>query len=228
MKKILQHLYNKYDKNLKNIEDHSITLIIILILVFIIGNKVLIHFNIEFSLDSFDKYLTINLNKHLTTKEGVLTNVAAVFIGIYFTVFTLLSSIKIESTFAVLTEGNFRRLLRFIRNAFIGSLLYLFYSLFSSLITNIWLSIIINIVLLIYMLLSALRFGLVIYSIFTKDLNNFHQLLKDEKNEKKNISNLHKRLDAFLSQQEHSQDTKKSLELVDKMRQRDKSIKKRD
>ncbi|MFJ7367535.1 hypothetical protein ACIQWQ_26065 [Peribacillus frigoritolerans] len=228
MKKILQHLYNKYDKNLKNIEDHSITLIIILILFFIIGNKVLIHFNIEFALDNFDKYLTINLKKHLTTKEGVLTNVAAVFIGIYFTVFTLLSSIKIESTFAMLTEGNFRRLLRFIRNAFIGSLLYLFYSLFSSLITNIWLSIIINIVLLIYMLLSALRFCLVIYSIFTKDLNNFHQQLKDEKNERKNISNLYKRLDAFLSQQEHSQDTKKSLELVDKMRQRDKSIKKRD
>lgn len=209
----------KHDKKFQRVEDYTITIIISTILVFSIVNKILIYFNVKFASYGFDKYL-VDLKKILVSKDGTLITVAAVFIGIYFTVFSLLSSIKIESTFAILTEDNFKRLLKFIRNAFIGSFIYLFYSLFSGLLINEWVSSIVTIALLLYMLLSALRFGAIIYSIFSNDLKKFHEQLEKDQREKERLLNLNKRLEAFLAQQELAQNASKSLDVSKKIKDR--------
>jgi hypothetical protein len=225
MNNYFQSFFKRFDNKIKVIEDKSIIFILTFFLFFIFGNKFLVNNNIKFALNNFDAFLMNELGSQLSAKEGVLITVAAVFIGIYFTVFSLLGSIKIESTFVILTEENFRRLLIYIRNAFLGSLVYLFYSLFANLVTNIWLYTVISLILLLYMVLSALRFGLIIYSIFTKDLNKFHKHTRDIANEKKKIDNLNKRLEAFLLREEQEQDTRISVELVEKMKQREKSKK---
>lgn len=225
MKKWWNHFIVRYDRFFNFIENHSVLLVMTLILICIIGNKILINLKTPISFETLDKYILNDIGDILTKKEGTLTTLAAVFIGIYFTVFSLLGSIKLESTFALLTQKNFKKLLKFIRNAFIGSFLYLFYSLFSKLISNDWTSYVINLTLLLYMLLSALRFGIAIYLIFKKDLHQLHQHLESEQRQRKHLNNLYKKLEQFLNEEQKSQNIQASQEFIQKMKEREKNKK---
>ncbi|PDY74465.1 MULTISPECIES: hypothetical protein [Bacillus cereus group] len=225
MKKWWNHFIVRYDRFFNFIENHSVLLVMTLILICIIGNKILINLKTPISFETLDKYILNDIGDILTKKEGTLTTLAAVFIGIYFTVFSLLGSIKLESTFALLTQKNFKKLLKFIRNAFIGSFLYLFYSLFSKLISNDWTSYVINLTLLLYMLLSALRFGIAIYLIFKKDLHQLHQHLENEQRQRKHLNNLYKKLEQFLNEEQKSQNIQASQEFIQKMKEREKNKK---
>lgn len=225
MKKWWNHFIVRYDRFFNFIENHSVLLVMTLILICMIGNKILINLKTPISFETLDKYILNDIGDILTKKEGTLTTLAAVFIGIYFTVFSLLGSIKLESTFALLTQKNFKKLLKFIRNAFIGSFLYLFYSLFSKLISNDWTSYVINLTLLLYMLLSALRFGIAIYLIFKKDLHQLHQHLESEQRQRKHLNNLYKKLEQFLNEEQKSQNIQASQEFIQKMKEREKNKK---
>ncbi|MGD6964449.1 hypothetical protein ACQCVB_19790 [Fictibacillus phosphorivorans] len=211
-----------YDKQINWIEKYSIILIITSITIFLVLNKYQISINSKYAFYDFYNYLTGPLKLSLTKKDGTLITIATVFIGIYFTVFTLLSSIKIDSTFAILTEKNFDKLLKFIRNAFIGSFVYLFYSLISSSIESTWISSYITIILLLFMLLSALRFGIIIYFIFNRDVKTYYKQLKVEKEKRLEIDNLYKRLDSFLNDQENKKLTEHSLKLSEQLERKQK------
>lgn len=215
----------RHDKKLKFIEEKLILGIICVGLIAIISNKILIYHDCQYAIKSLDEFLIGNVKKLVVSKEGTLTTISAMFIGIYLTILTLLGSVKADSTFAVLTEENFRRIIKYIKNAFIGSLLYLAYSLFYSLIPNEWLGLMINITLLTYMILSAGRFGLVIYWIFSLDLKELHEKIERDKKEKRHVSNLHKKLEAFLVEQDRKREDSISLDFNRKMKEREMKLK---
>lgn len=189
------------DKFYSFLESYGILTIISIILTLLSFNKILLTYS-EYGIHSLEFFFTTTLKETLEHKDSTLITIAAVFIGIYFTVFTLLSSIKVDSTFSILTKKNFESLLIYIRNAFIGSFIYLFYSLFSTSISNDWFFTIIALTLLLYMLLSALRFGMIIYLIFSRDVKKYYNELENEKQKKRELENLYKRLELFLDREE--------------------------
>jgi|GEM_PF-7079335 len=143
------------------------------------------------------------VGKSLLKNESTFLTIAAIFIGIYFTVYTLLGSIKVESTFASIRKENFIKLVRFIKNSFVGSFIYVFYSLFNSVSGMLYHKavpylLIVSGTLLLYMLLSALRLGIVVYLVYENDLKKIHELIEIDKKEKQKTQNILYRLDKYL------------------------------
>lgn len=167
----------------------------------------------------------------LTKNEGTLINIASIFIGIYFTVYTLLGSIKIESTFASIRKENFIKLVKFIKFAALGAFVYLFFSIFNSILgsslTNISLYLqIISTTLLIYMLLSALRLGIVVYLIYEKDLKNIHELIERDKKEKNEYQRILFKLNKYLQSFEEEQRQKQAKFVKEQIQKRKEQEKK--
>lgn len=210
------------DKFMDFLERYSIFTLITLVLLILTINKSLLVFSKNVGLIELDNFIVGPLKSALINKDGTLITIAAVFIGIYFTVFSLLSSIKIESTFAILTVKNFDKLLQFIKNAFIGSFAYLFFSIISPTITSDWTIAVVTIVLLLYMLLSALRFGIIIYFIFKNDVRKFHENLELERMQKQKQEILFHRLEKFLDTHEEEVKRNASFELQKKLSERKK------
>lgn len=208
------------DNQLAFLEQNLIKLIISLLLLFLFINKILLYTSIKYGWIAFDEYFLNVFRPALEAKDSTLITIAAIFIGIYFTLFTLLSSIKIDSTFSILTKDNFERLIIYIRNAFIGSFLYLFFSLFSTSILNEWIWTVVGLTFLLYMLLSAFRFGIIIYLIFTRDLKAFYDQLEKERFERIRQQNLIIRLEEFLDEHENLSHEKESIEFSEKLAER--------
>jgi len=201
------------------LEEYGIIFVISFILFLTSVNKILLIYTSKFGNVSAELFFTTTLKDTLLEKDSTLITIAAVFIGIYFTVFTLLSSIKVESTFSILTKDNFNKLLRYIKNAFIGSFIYLFFSLFSNSITNDWYLAIISLVLLLYMLLSALRFGMIIYLIFSRDVKKYYESLEEEQITMRKRENLYKKMEIFLDNEETKRNEEYSRQFSEKLKQ---------
>jgi len=209
------------DKVYNFLEKYLITSVISIIVTLLLINKYLLQYNK--GIPEIDYFVVGPLKDVLLSKDGTLITIAAVFIGMYFTVFSLLGSIKIDSTFSILTKENFYKLLKYIKNAFIGSFLYLFFSLFIPVIkSQDWLLSVLIIILLLYMLLSALRFGIIIYLIFKKDISKFHDNLNNEKQKQLRFNNLLQELEVFLEKHksdEQKNKAQKTRELLEKRKQ---------
>ncbi len=176
-----------------------------LLFIFTAINELLIRFT-SYGSDCLSSFIMGPLNTALTDREGVLITIAAIFIGIFFTVLTLLGNIKVESTFTILGEGNLKKLLKYIVSAFLGAFGYLFFALIAPISTS-YPSIeviisIISILLVAYMLLTAFRFGVIILFIFKKDMDNLSKVVAEEKQHKQHQKLLMHRLEHFLKNQE--------------------------
>ncbi|PED91618.1 hypothetical protein COL64_06800 [Bacillus toyonensis] len=205
----------KYDKLIRSLEDYSITVILIMVSIVFSINKLLMIFYTNFASSSIEQFITVHLKTFFIAKEGSLGTITAVFIGIYFTVFSILGSIRIGSTFATLTNKNLKKLVKFIKNALIGAFIFLFFLLSIQIfiqLTN-WMLIVIGFLLLLYVFLSAIRFGIVIYFIIKKDIENTHSNIKKEEIANQQNQLLMHRLDNFLTEHEKIQ-SKKQAELM--------------
>ncbi|MDA2091073.1 hypothetical protein PDN23_00070 [Bacillus cereus] len=205
----------KYDKLIRSLEDYSITVILIMFSIVFSINKLLMIFYTSFASSSIEQFITVHLKNFFITKEGSLGTITAVFIGIYFTVFSILGSIRIGSTFATLTNKNLKKLVKFIKNALIGAFIFLFFLLSIQIfiqLTN-WILIVIGFLLLLYVFLSAIRFGIVIYFIIKKDIENTHSNIEKEEIANQQNQLLMHRLDTFLTEHEKIQ-SKKQAELM--------------
>ncbi|MCU4715933.1 hypothetical protein OCE25_27160 [Bacillus cereus] len=205
----------KYDKLIRSLEDYSIIVILIMFSIVFLINKLLMIFYTSFAFSSIEKFITVHLKTFFIAKEGSLGTITAVFIGIYFTVFSILGSIKIGSTFATLTNKNLKKLVKFIKNALIGAFIFLFFLLSMQTFIQLanWILIVIGFLLLLYVFLSAIRFGIVIYFIIKKDIENTHSNIEKEEIENKKNQLLMHRLDNFLTEHEKIQ-SKKQAELI--------------
>ncbi|MGG1554573.1 hypothetical protein [Paenibacillus ferrarius] len=188
------------DNKLIWLENNLIKYIVIILLITLIGLQIYGELkNIHLLTSFFTK-----LQQALKDNEGILINVASIFIGIYFTVFTLLGSVTSKSTFSEIKKHNFFKFVKFIKHAAIGAFIYMFYSIAISIIEkytdkiNSYLTAILF-VLLVYMLLSALRLGLIIFLIYQSDLSKIHELIEEEKTEVAKEKFILHRLDNFLA-----------------------------
>ncbi|RXJ13398.1 hypothetical protein ETJ91_25935 [Bacillus albus] len=205
----------KYDKLIRSLEDYSIIVILIMFSIVFSINKLLMIFYTSFAFSSIENFITVHLKTFFIAKEGSLGTITAVFIGIYFTVLSILGSIKIGSTFATLTNKNLKKLVKFIKNALIGAFIFLFFLLSMQTFIQLanWILIVIGFLLLLYVFLSAIRFGIVIYFIIKKDIENTHSNIEKEEIENKKKQLLMHRLDNFLTEHEKIQ-SKKQAELM--------------
>lgn len=170
-------------------------------------------FNIE-----FQYFVDVTIREALNDLKSSLLSVTAIFIGIYVTVFTLLGSIKVDSIFAFLNEYTFKKLIKFIRNAFIASFSYLVlvmvlevsYANYNN-IDFMW--IVLNASLVIYMLLTALRFGIILYIAFRKDLNNLQENIEKHRRERTELKKMQHRINNLLDEYEKEKGRTKAEEM---------------
>lgn len=189
------------------------------LLVFVVSN--VFYWLHNFNVGNGDKVSIFLVDEILVPREGTLATVAAMFIGIYFTVISILGAIKLDSTLAKVTKSKFFKLVTFIRNAFIFAFLYLLFTIFYS-----WLSEHLNgypkqllyltlIILFMNMFLSALKVAIALYLVFKKDLSNLHISIEEEKEEKKKQKVILSRLEKFLNEQDTTTAMKKAKEMND-------------
>lgn len=190
---------------------------IISIIIAIFLSITIINYIIGYS-DVYQFFVEKTLGKSLDNLKGSLLSIAAIFIGIYVTVFTLLGSIKVDSIFAYLNEDTFKKLINYIRNAFIASFTYLIlvmileisYDTYADI--NFWF-VLLNAAIVIYMFLTALRFGIILYLSFSKDLGNLQNNIKLHRNEKRRVEQLQFRLEKYLDEFEKEQKTRHNIKM---------------
>lgn len=158
------------------------------------------------------------LGESLYNLKSSLFSVAAIFIGIYFTVFTLLGSIKVDSIFAFLNEYTFKKLIKFIRNAFIASFSYLVIMMVLEISYTDYSEVdfplvVLNVAIVIYMFLTAFRFGVILYISFSKDLNNLQRNIENHEEEQKKKEELQYRIENFLDEFEKNQQNEKNARM---------------
>jgi hypothetical protein len=206
--KKLDRIFLFYEKYFNNI-------LILLILVISHAFYLLNHFGIingERVTEEFARLI-------LVPREGIIVTVAAVFIGIYFTVISILGAIKVDSSLAMLPKAKFFKLVTFIKNAFIFAFSYLIFTVFYT-----WLSekltgylqhllYLLLIILFFYMFLSALKVGLSLFFVFKTDFSNLHESIENEKKEKEHQYIILQRLEQFLDDQDDLKAHKKAIDM---------------
>lgn len=178
-----------------------------------------------YSLDSlniieFDKVNALLIDDLLINRESILISVAAIFIGVYFSIFTILLSLKNNSKIVAMGIKTFRELLEFLQHAFVGAFVYIIYAIFYPLISILneislvkFTNELLLTLLIIYMLLTALRVGVAFIFIFHSDLNTFFSSIEKEQIEKEESQAILYQMRSFLEAHELKEFQKKALQL---------------
>lgn len=177
--------------------------------ILIINTIILTLTNNKFGLISLSNFLQGPLINAIFDTQATLLTIAAIFVGFYFTVFTLLGSIKVDSVFANLTHSNFERLVGYIRQAFIASFIFIFISLLNAVLIKVGVTIpiiyvIFNLLAVLYMFLTSFRFGVMIYVAYGEDLKRTTDIIRDERRNKNRYDLIMKRLDVYLNDYENN------------------------
>lgn len=196
-------------------ENWLICIVLCILAFYLTINHYFVINNIKWAHFITEDFLQTSLRTTLFKLKNSLLSIAAIFIGIYVTVFTLLGSIKVDSIFAHLNEYTFKKLVKFIRNAFIASFLYLililffevYYSDYSAIPTVL---IIVGVIIILYMFATAFRFGIILYFAFSKDLDNLKENIERKEAENKKIQELRFKMENFLNDYEEKQSKKKA------------------
>jgi len=166
------------------------------------------------------------MTKSFIDRDSTLITLAAVFIGIYFTAFTLLATLSSKSAITLLDKDKFNTLLVYCKNAFIASFSYLIISLISPILLNFgWFYSTLCLLLLIYMLLSACRFGWLIYLILKSDVDNFLQKIEEDELESISTKRILFELEKFLNEEKEKKSLDKAKKISDLISERKNKIK---
>lgn len=212
MKRFLEN--KKFDPIFLFFEKKFIFWVIIVLLISAIVLKTLTLFplgKIDYYINHIDIIISNKLPKWFISRDSTLITLSAIFIGIYFTTFTLMATISSKSSFSLLKTQQFKDLIIYIRNAFGASFLYLVVSLVLPIFSKTeWIFSVISLLLLVYMLLSAFRFGALIYMILERDVNQYLQDIETEKALKIKQDNIFKELEIFLDKEKQKEKTKQA------------------
>ncbi|NIK11515.1 hypothetical protein [Alkalibacillus almallahensis] len=207
-------------------ENRSIIYLISLLFAFFFINHYLYVFDIKLHSEKAEMFLQNDVRSAVENMESSLLTIAAIFIGIYVTVFTLLGSIKVDSVFAFLNEKTFKRLIIFIRNAFIASFVYLLLIMGLEVVYSddeiIPLRyILLNMLIVIYMFLTALRLGIILYISFDKDLDDLHSNIRKHRQKRREVKELQLRVEKFLDDFEREKQQEKNNHISEVIRNRE-------
>ncbi|WNN74341.1 hypothetical protein ACM1TL_07315 [Lysinibacillus capsici] len=225
MKKFLEN--KKFDPFFLFFEKKFIFWVIVVLFLGAIVLKILT----LFPLGKFDNYtnqidliISSKLPEWFISRDSTLITLSAIFIGIYFTTFTLMATISSKSSFNLLNKQQFKDLIIYIRNAFGASFLYLVVSLVLPIFSKTeWFFSVISLLLLVYMLLSAFRFGALIYMILEKDINQYLQDIESEKAIKVEQDNIFKELKLFLEKEKEKEKSEQADKISVMLQERKKN-----
>lgn len=176
--------------------------------------------NVSF-VNKANDFITITMTSSLMDRDSTLITLAAVFIGVYFTAFTLLATLSSKSAIGLLDKNKFNDLLIYCKNAFIASFSYLLISLLSPVLVKLeWFYSSTCSLLLIYMLLSAFRFGWLIYLILKRDVDNFLKKIKEDELESIRVNRILFELEKFLNEEKENKSFDKANEISELLRKR--------
>lgn len=161
---------------------------------------------LKYKSNDFMVGLLINkLGKHLTMSDSSLVTVATVFIGIYFTIYTMLISIQSDSVLANLERTDFKKILRILTVGFVSSFIYTFYSIFFQVSYNSsksFTSFVVLFLALIF-LVSAFQFGTLLTLILTQDIYGAIKKINERKNDEERKEEILTKLEIFLTEKEN-------------------------
>lgn len=171
-----------------------------------------------------ERYLFLNdisfslindLGKYLMTEDSSIVTVATVFIGIYFSIYTMFTSIQTDSVMSNLGRENFQKLLNILGIGFLSSFAYTLFSIFfiTAYESIPEISVFIVLLLLIIFMISAFQFGVIIYIILKKDISvTIEELDERRKRELKQLE-LVEKLDSFLKKEDERENLKRANEV---------------
>ncbi|MER2126336.1 hypothetical protein [Solibacillus sp.] len=205
---------SKYDSLFEFLEKRFIMVITSIAFLFILILNFTVDLNLNINwINKLNYFVQGELTNELKSRDGTLISISSIFIGVYFTTFTLMTTISYKSTFSELNKIQFSNLINYIRNAFLASFGYILFSLISPLLNNEeWLFSLIVVPLLSYILLSALRFGWLIYLILIRDLQAFIDGKTVNESKEQRLENLIFSLEQYLKKIEHEENLKSQRE----------------
>jgi hypothetical protein len=167
-----------------------------------------------FSAEIF-KFFIDDLGYYLVFKDGSIVTVATVFIGIYFSIYTMLTSIQTDSVLSNLGRKNFKKLLSILGMGFISSFSYTLYSIFfiksyeiNKQGTVFWL-----LLCLILFMTSAFQFGVIIYIILKRDIAKTIEELEERRLRESRNAALLDKLEAFLDKEKNKEDYERAKDI---------------
>ncbi|WP_397537839.1 hypothetical protein [Rummeliibacillus pycnus] len=169
-------------------------------LIIFINALILLLFIILLIIKPANKYLNKIFNgfiaDFLVANASNLISLSAIFIGIYFTIFTLISTLNLNSSIAKLSERYFNMLINFIRNAFGFTFIYAIFLLFINKMseelttkTSLFISLmnLTNLLLFIYIIVAAARIAILLYAAFSVDIEKLSDLKDSAKKDQEHI-----------------------------------------
>jgi len=211
----------RYDKIFSFFEEYFIKVLLSIIILFLVINHLILAYSNQFGLVNLNKWFVTTVGSDVINIQGTLLTIASIFIGIYFTVFTLLTTLNKNSTITNLTQGNFNKIVLYIRNSFCGAFGYIILSLLTTIglnpknIPGFYL-ILFHVLFIIYMILCSFRLGIIIYIAFKHDLANMKKNVLEEKKKEQEHENLMHRIEKVIADMENEKE-KKQAEIVNQL-----------
>lgn len=211
--KILQYIFILVERILLilSIVLYSFVWIAALVLDHIFSNKYLIDF------------LTLKLGKYLAVTDASLVTVATVFIGIYFTIYTMLISIQSDSVLANLEKDDFKKILKILTIGFISSFVYTLYSVFFKISFENYPRTTTFFILFLALLffISAFQFGVLLTLILRQDIYGAIKKIEERKHEDARKEALLVQLESFLNDQSEQENLRRSNEMSERIRSKE-------
>lgn len=199
--------------------DFIIKYIILLLIIIVIVISTWIYFSEGPKIIVLKKLGGFIVTDFMIGREGLLISVAAIFIGIYFSIFTVLLTVKNTSTIVKFGIKSFKDLIFFVQSAFWASFMYILYALFFPLIIkNINLNFFLFIselflgVLILYMILTSVRVGVAFILVFKKDIGHIYTNIENEIEETEQTKEVLHKLKMFLDEYELEKSKKQAEE----------------
>ena len=157
-----------------------------------------------FFVEQYNDILVNLIGKHLATENNSIITVATVFIGIYFTMYTIFTTIDKNSVLAALDKGQFKKLLKILGIGFFSSSIYVIFGIISSWLFDKYPGItsIILIFTVVAFFSSTLVLGVLLYYIIKMDIFSIIETVRQDKIEEQKINQTLKRLSDFLDKEE--------------------------
>ncbi|MEX1563607.1 hypothetical protein AB3J18_03735 [Enterococcus sp. C43] len=211
-------------KKLKGMENLCISIIedwllIIILMIYFIYISFIAFGNFK-KLNIFSDFIVNNIGKYLALQDGSLVTVATVFIGIYFTIYTMLTTIQSDSILASLKEKHFKKILKILTIGFGSSFVYTLYSVFFkvSYNTNSVITTYLILLLAICFFISAFQFGVLLTLILKKDIYGAIKTIQERKKAEDEQKERYAKLDSFLDREQEKADRIRAEEVSKKIK----------
>ncbi|MEG0078818.1 MULTISPECIES: hypothetical protein [Enterococcus] len=161
-------------------------------------------------------FLVYEMGSYLATEDNSLVTVATVFIGIYFTIYTMLTAIQSESVLANLKKADFKKILSILSVGFCSSFFYTLYSIFFKVSYNAQKEITSYLILLLALIffISALQFGVLIALILRRDIYGAIESIEERRRQESERDQLYKKLESFLDKEQVKVDIEQAEQMA--------------